>query len=185
MQLIGGHLASLVHSRQKWCFASSAPPMAMNYCYEIYKTEPNTRRSSAAVFLLYEVADSRVLPWIAEFLEDATMTIRWNGVMALENILAGPLGDAGIATAKQLLAKAESDPDEGLREKAREIRNRLFRTAVLACSRSGRRNTVFGFLLPPRRLCFCFMASWPPVHEAMLSQRACLRKFFNPGESGP
>jgi len=75
VQLIGGHLASLVHSRQKWCFASSAPPMAMNYCYEIYKTEPNTRRSSAAVFLLYEVADSRVLPWIAEFLEDATMTI--------------------------------------------------------------------------------------------------------------
>jgi len=99
--------------------------VAMNYCYEIYKTEPNTRRSGAAVFLLCEVADLRVLPWVAEFLGDANTTVRWNGVMALENIPVGPLGDDGIATAKQLLAKAESDSDEGVREKAKEIRIRL------------------------------------------------------------
>jgi len=99
--------------------------VAMKYCYEIYKTEPNTRRSGAAVFLLYEMADSRVLPWVAEFLEDANVTVRWNGVMALRNILSGPLGDDGIAIAKQLLAKAESDTDEGLRDKAREVHNQL------------------------------------------------------------
>lgn len=99
--------------------------VAMNYCYEIYKNEPNTRRSSAAVFLLYEMADWRVLPWVAEFLEDTNVSVRWNGAMALQGILAGPLNDEGIATAKHLLAKAESDPDEGVRQKAREVRNRL------------------------------------------------------------
>jgi hypothetical protein len=99
--------------------------VAMNYCYEIYKTEPNTRRSGAAVFLLYEMADWRVLPWVAEFLEDASTTVRWNGVMALQNILAGPLDDDEIAAAKQSLTKAESDIDEGVREKAIEVRKRL------------------------------------------------------------
>lgn len=99
--------------------------VAMNYCYEIYKTEPDTRRSGAAVFLLYEIADDRVLPWVAEFLEDASMTVRWNGVMALQNILTGPLGDDGVATAKQLLIKAASDADQRVREKAKEIRQRL------------------------------------------------------------
>lgn len=97
----------------------------MNYCYEIYKNEPNTRRSGAAVFLLYEMADWRVLPWVAEFLDDANVTVRWNGVMALGHILAGPLDDDGIVAAKQLLAKGESDTDAGVREKTREIRNRL------------------------------------------------------------
>jgi hypothetical protein len=99
--------------------------VAMNYCYEIYKTEPNSLRSGAAVFLLYEMADRRVLPWIPEFLEDVSTTVRWNGVMALQNILAGPMGDDEVAAAKQLLAKARTDADEGVREKATEVRNRL------------------------------------------------------------
>lgn len=106
--------------------------VAMNYCYEIYKNEPDTRRAGAAVFLLYEMADDRVLPWVAEFLEDASMTVRWNGVMALQNILAGPLDDDGIALAKQLLARARSsDPDERVREKATEVHNRLASTPSL------------------------------------------------------
>jgi len=78
------------------------------------------------VFLLYEMADRRVLPWVAEFLEDANMDVRWNGVMALQNILAGPLDDDGIATAKQLLARARSsDPDQRVREMATEVHKRL------------------------------------------------------------
>ena len=58
-------------------------------------------------------------------MEDNSDGIRWNGLMALQNILAGPLGDAGIATAKELLTKAESDANERLRDRAREIRHRL------------------------------------------------------------
>jgi HEAT repeat protein len=99
--------------------------VAMNYCYEIYKSEPNTRRSGAAVFLLYEMADRRVLPWVAEFLEDANMDVRWNGVMSLQNILSGPLDDVGIASAKKLLAKAQSDADEKVRQLARKVHVRL------------------------------------------------------------
>ena len=97
----------------------------MERCYEIYKRDPASSRAGAAVFLLAEMADSRVLPWVSEFLEDSSLSIRWNGLMALRMILEGPLGDAGIATAKELLTKAESDSDQRLHERAREIRRQL------------------------------------------------------------
>ena len=99
--------------------------VAMERCYEIYKRDPASSRAGAAVFLLAEMADSRVLPWVSEFLEDSSLSIRWNGLMALRMILEGPLGDAGIATAKELLTKAESDSDQRLHERAREIRRQL------------------------------------------------------------
>ena len=44
--------------------------------------------------------------------------IRWNGLMVLRTILYGPLGDEAIATAKQLLDMACSDPDPELRKRA-------------------------------------------------------------------
>lgn len=99
--------------------------VAMERCYEIYKKEPASQRACAAVFLLSEMADSRVLPWVREFLEDNDKSIRWNGLMALQMILEGPLGDAGIETAKELLAKAESDCDQRLQERAKQIRRQL------------------------------------------------------------
>jgi hypothetical protein len=99
--------------------------IAMEYCYEIYKKEPNTHRAGAAVFLLSEMADWRVLPWIREFMEDSNDSVRWNGLVAVGQILEGPLNDDGIALAKELLAKAESDREERLRERATEIRQRL------------------------------------------------------------
>lgn len=99
--------------------------VAMKRCYEIYKTDPASNRAGAAVFLLAEMADSRVLPWVSEFLEDSSRGIRWNGLMALRTILIGPLGDAGIETARELLTKAESDSDQQLQERAREIRHQL------------------------------------------------------------
>jgi hypothetical protein len=99
--------------------------VAMERCYEIYKREPASDRACAAVFLLSKMADSRVLPWVREFLEDSNEGIRWNGLMALRMILVGPLGDEGIATAKELLTKAESDSYERLQEMAKEIRHHL------------------------------------------------------------
>jgi hypothetical protein len=90
-----------------------------------YKTDPASSRAAAAVFLLAEIADSRVLPWVREFLDDEYESIRWNGLMALRMILEGPLGDEGIDTAKELLTKAESDSDQRLQERAREIRHQL------------------------------------------------------------
>ncbi|MFZ0302942.1 MAG: HEAT repeat domain-containing protein [Terracidiphilus sp.] len=99
--------------------------VAMERCYEIYKNEPDSRRAGAAVFLLYEMADPRVLPWVREFLDDKNFSVRWNGAMALQEILRGPANDDDIALAKGLLSKAESDPDERIRERAAEIRRRL------------------------------------------------------------
>ena len=99
--------------------------VAMERCYEIYKTNPASSRAGCAVFLLSEMADVRVLPWVRDFLDDDNEGHRWNGLMALRRILEGPLGDAGIATAKELLTKAESDSDQRLQERAREIRRQL------------------------------------------------------------
>jgi hypothetical protein len=99
--------------------------VAMERCYEIYKGEPASARACAAVFLLAEMADSRILPWVSEFLEDCNEGIRWSGLKALQMILRGPLGDEGIATAKDLLTKAESDSNVRLQERARETRRQL------------------------------------------------------------
>ena len=99
--------------------------IAMERCYEIYKMEPASDRACAAVFLLSEMADSRALPWVREFMEDSSEGIRWNGLIALRRILVGPLGDAGIATAKELFSKAEADASDRLRDRAREIRRQL------------------------------------------------------------
>ena len=95
----------------------------MEYCYEIYKNEPNTERSGRAIFLLSEMADWRFVRWARELMENPHT--RWNALVALEQVLAGPLGDEGIELAKELLAQAEIDSDERLRERAVEIHKRL------------------------------------------------------------
>jgi len=99
--------------------------VAMEYCYQIYKNEPNTPRAGMAVFLLSEMADSRFMQWARELMEDSNETVRWNALMALNQVFQGALGDEGIALAKELLAKAEHNHEPRLRERAREIREGL------------------------------------------------------------
>ena len=96
--------------------------IVMNRCFEIYKTEPDTDRACSAVFLLGSMADDKALSWVGEFLEDSNEAVRLNGLRVLQNILFGPLGDAEIATARELFDKAESDPDPAIRERAVQIR---------------------------------------------------------------
>jgi HEAT repeat protein len=95
--------------------------IAMNR-FEIYKAEPDTDRACSAVFLLGSMADYKALSWVREFLEDTSKPVRLNGLRVLQNILFGPLGDAEIATAKELFDKAESDSDPTVRERAVQIR---------------------------------------------------------------
>lgn len=97
--------------------------VAMEYCYEIYKNEPNTERAGRAIFLLSEMADWRFMRWARELMDDSRT--RWNTVVALEQVLEGPLGDEGIALAKELLTEAETDPNQTLRERAVKIHERL------------------------------------------------------------
>jgi len=99
--------------------------VAMEYCYEIYKNEPNTERAGLAVGLLSKMADSRFMQWARELMEDGDESVRWSTLIALERVLRGAVGDEGIALAKELLAKAENDREPRLRERAGEIREGL------------------------------------------------------------
>jgi hypothetical protein len=54
-------------------------------------------------------ADTEALPWVRKFLDDSHETIRLNGLVVLRYMLHGPVGDATIATAKELFDKADSD----------------------------------------------------------------------------
>jgi hypothetical protein len=99
--------------------------VAMEYCYRIYKNEPNTPRADGAIYLLSEMADWRFMQWARELMEDSNESVRWNTLIALNWVLQGALGDEGIALAKELLAKAENDHEPRLRERAKEIREGL------------------------------------------------------------
>jgi HEAT repeat protein len=96
--------------------------IAMNRCFEIYKTEPGTYRACSAVFLLGSMADDKALSWVSEFLDDSNEAVRLNGLRVLQSIVYGPLNDEDCATAKELFDKAESDPDPTVRERAAQIR---------------------------------------------------------------
>lgn len=96
--------------------------IAMNRCFEIYKTEPGTERACSAVFLLGSMADDKPLPWVREFLEDANKAVRLNGLRVLQYILYGPLNDEEMAAAKKLLEIAEADSDADVRGRAQSIR---------------------------------------------------------------
>ena len=60
--------------------------IAMNRCFEIYKTEHGTDRACSAVFLLGSMADDKALPWVREFLNDADKFVRPNGLRVLQYI---------------------------------------------------------------------------------------------------
>lgn len=115
-------------SQQPGCFTAESvlsvmrPRIAMDRCYEIYKSESDSENAVSAVFLLASFADDAALRWVHEFLEDRNRGIHWNGLAVLRTILYGPLGDTAIDAATQLLGKAEQDSDPEIRERAKLIR---------------------------------------------------------------
>ena len=101
--------------------------VAMQRCYEIFQTESNRSRANSAVFLLRQIADSRVLPWVREFLSDENETIRFNGVDVLRWLLYDHLRDPEISVIKELLDIAELDSSSEVRRRAHEVRLQLAR----------------------------------------------------------
>lgn len=99
--------------------------IAMERCYQIYKTEIGTNKANSAIFLLSCFADTEALPWINDFLDDNDKIIRLNSLMVLRNILFGHLWDHEIVIVKELLDKADGDSDSEVRTRSAEIRRQF------------------------------------------------------------
>ena len=118
---------------QPGCFTAemvlkvARPRVAMERCYEIFKSSTSAERRSAAVFLLACFADVEALPWINDFLNDTEKVVRWNALQVLRYILYGPVGNNSISLIRDLLNKADSDPDLETRRLASEVRQQLER----------------------------------------------------------
>ena len=116
------------NSKEPGCFTAEMvlsiieSQVAMERCYEIYKTQHGSENACSAVFLLGSFAGTAALPWVREFLEDEEQVIRLNGVRVLRRILDGPLGDQDSELAKDLLDKGESDPDAEVRQRTNQLR---------------------------------------------------------------
>jgi len=119
------------NSQEPGCFTAEMvlsiikSKVAMDRCYEIYKTQHGSTNACSAVFLRGSFAGPEALPWVHEFLDDEQQAIRLNGIRVMRCILDGPLGDQDGELAKALLDKGESDPDAEVRERTNQIRTHL------------------------------------------------------------
>jgi hypothetical protein len=93
---------------------------AMEYCYEIYRSQDldlNSRRR--AIELLIFVGDRRSLIWIDEFLEDGDEYIQCYGIDLLDRLLYSDL--IYPENARNLLAKSVNHPNSYVREKTTDL----------------------------------------------------------------
>jgi len=91
------------------------PISAMQYCYEIYKSERDIEEKRSAVELLRVAADHRVVPWIKDFLSDPDKSIQLWGFGILDQLLWSELVDEEEVS--WLLELAERSTNEHLLER--------------------------------------------------------------------
>lgn len=99
------------------------PWSAMEYCYEIYKTDQNPERRMFAVELLRSVADKRALKWVTEFLGDENPQIQVLGVGILDYLNLKSL--IILEDIEEILLKADKHLNPGVREMAQMIREQI------------------------------------------------------------
>jgi len=99
------------------------PWSAMEYCYEIYKTDDDLERRRMAVELLRVAADSRVIPWIEEFLVDPDNGIRSWGFGIIDQLLWSEL--AQEHEVDELIKLAEQNSDANLQENIQFVKTYL------------------------------------------------------------
>lgn len=90
------------------------PWSGMQYCYRIYKTDPNPDRRTTAVELLRVLADRRALPWIQEFLDDPSPGVQLWGARVVDQLLWSELIDP--EEVRELLDLMRQHPHDGVRE---------------------------------------------------------------------
>ncbi len=99
------------------------PWSAMEYCYEIYKTDSDLENRRAAVELLRVAADDRVVPWIRDFLEDQDIAIRAWGFGVVDQLLWSELVEEDDVL--ELIELAEKSADENLQENINFVKGYL------------------------------------------------------------
>ena len=99
------------------------PFSAMQYCYDIFKSDLPVEVRRSAVELLRVVADKRAADWIDEFLNDDDLEIQSWGAGVLDQLLWSEL--VFPEDIEHLLVKAETHSNIGVRETAEFIRGFL------------------------------------------------------------
>ena len=99
------------------------PFSAMQYCYDIFKSDLPVEVRRFAVELLRVVADKRAVDWIDEFLNDEDAEIQAWGAGVLDQLLWSSLVEP--EDLEHLLVKTESHSNIGVRETADFIRGFL------------------------------------------------------------
>jgi HEAT repeat protein len=99
------------------------PWSAMQYCYEIYRSDADVDTRRSAVELLRVVADRRALPWVQEFLNDPDPGIQSWGAGVLDQMLFAHL--VWPEDCADLLQKITEHPNEQVRKTATFIQEYL------------------------------------------------------------
>lgn len=96
------------------------PCSAMERCYEIYRTDQDDESKRSAIELLRVIADERVLPWVAEFLENVDEAIQVWGIGVMDQLLWSEV--VRVEDCEDLLLKAEGHSNPEVRGVAQSIR---------------------------------------------------------------
>lgn len=113
-----GYLAKMV-------FQGLRPPSAMIHCKNIFDNAKNysVRKRRAAIQLLGEISDERVLNWIDEFISDDDLEIQLWGALIVPKLILHQQID-GNQTA-EFVNKFSVHPNPKVKERAVEIREIL------------------------------------------------------------
>ncbi len=99
------------------------PWSAMQYCYNIYKSNEDIENKRTAIELLRVVGDRRALKWVGEFLDDPDAGIQVWGVGLLDQLLWSDLIEP--LEAKEFLKRAKNHHNPQVRDRAKFVRRYL------------------------------------------------------------
>lgn len=97
------------------------PFVAMQYCYDIYKSERHIEEKRMAIELLRCIGDKRVIPWVADFLAEDDLEIQLWGSKIVERLLWEQAAD--IDDVAHLMDKMNEHPNEAVRDMFNFITN--------------------------------------------------------------
>ena len=99
------------------------PLVAMERCYEIYKSSQNPDERHSAIELLRVVGDRRAVPWIPEFLSDDDPVIRAWGIGLVDQLAWS--STISEDETRAILNGIGDHPDSYMLEKSKEIEDFL------------------------------------------------------------